>query len=434
MDLKFTDLQQAVMTISESKTLPEKIASLAKAFDLFSQESRRLENAYSTLRDQFKTVNYKLEESNNQLNMKVKELDVTTYYLNSILSHISQGLLFLDLNGNITTYNTAAKVILQKEPDAVLFSSFWDNFPDNAFGFSMREVLSKRKSPKTSYATFPLEDGSYRELESDASFVLSDRTSEDLHIQSMQGLIVLIRDITDLRTLQTIANRNDRMKELGEMAAMVAHEIRNPLGGIKGFASLLDRDLKDKPELHQMAAYIIEGTDNLNTLVTDVLNFSRPIHLHLEPTDLIALAQELQQHIIADHTYSQKITVEVVSRAKNLIVPMDHALFKSALLNLLVNAVQAMPQGGKITMAIKEENSYVIIKVSDTGTGISPENMNKLFSPLFTTKEKGNGFGLAEVHKVVLAHGGTIDVDSKVGKGTTFTIKHPLKPEVTYVH
>ena len=419
----FKNLQKAAQDVSNSHSQKEKMESLSKAFELFSQETLRLETAYKTLKKEFEEVNQKLEEANKQLKTKVSELDLITYYLNSILTNISQGILFIDQNGTVTTYNRTAEKILNVKGTKVLFSNFWDSFEDKVFGFSMQEVLSTKKSPETTFTSYQNPKGDVLELEINTTFVLKD---EDESLVSTQGLIVLMRDITEIRRLQMTAMRNDRLKELGEMAAQVAHEIRNPLGGIKGFASLLKRDLKDSPELQKMADYIVEGTDNLNRLVTQVLNFARPVHIHPERVDLCSLLEEMKRHVLADASL-EKHTIVLCIDAKDgkLMVSVDPQLIKGALLNLIINAQQAMPNGGPITLSAKLQNSDAVLTVSDQGIGIPQEIIEKIFSPFFTTKVEGSGFGLAEVYKVVQAHGGSIEVESKVGKGTTFTIKLP---------
>lgn len=424
-----TNLQNASQEISKSKGPKEKIDALTSAFQLFSQETSRLEKAYEAIQNQFKIVSSELEESNHRLHEKVFQLDVVTRYLHSILANISQGLLFVDFSGIVTTYNLAAQEILEKDHLDVLFSNFWEYFNDDIFGFSMREALDKQVSPPTSFANFTTAGGIHKELEINTNFIL-DRTAKsnaDSDIQNVQGVIVLIRDFTEMHHLQMLANRNDRLKELGEMAAMVAHEIRNPLGGIKGFASLLQRDLKSQPELEQMAGYIVEGTDNLNRLVTNVLNYSRPIIPNIELTDMVAIIQDLRQLVLADHGLEPSIQFNIDSALPTLFVPVDSQFIQSAFLNLIVNAIQAMPHGGVLNITLMEEKKMGVIKVSDTGVGISADNLEKIFSPFFTTKPQGNGFGLSEVHKVIQAHGGTIDVHSTLGKGTEFIIKFPLK-------
>jgi signal transduction histidine kinase len=368
----------------------------------------------------------KLDETNEKLESKVFELHLAMNYLTRLLNHMDQGILFISGEGIITTYNAAAERLIGKAPASVLFNPFWDSFPDNLFGFSLRESLDQGQAPARKVIAFK-----ERTLEVTSSFI---QETEDRDLQSFdfsRGIIILIRDVTELRRLEQIAARTDRMKELGQMAAIVAHEIRNPLGGIKGFASLLVRDLQDRPPLQEMARSIVEGTDNLNRLVSDILNYSRPLQLQLEEIDLRALAQEVLQHVAMDNSFDKRIAF-TVEEGSPLKLAVDSYLIKSVLLNLILNAAQAMvdgssSQGGSIQIAIAKNNEEAQLEVHDTGSGIPPENIEKIFSPFFTTKSTGFGFGLAEVHRIVEAHEGTIEVHSEVGKGSQFIIKLPLR-------
>jgi signal transduction histidine kinase len=271
-------------------------------------------------------------------------------------------------------------------------------------------------------------------LEIHNSFTLEKKETDHLShleehpdfLESSEGIILLIRDVTDIHRMQNLAALNNRMKELGEMAAMVAHEIRNPLGGINGLASLLERDLAGQPELQKMATYIIEGTQGLNQLVNSILNYTRPLVPQIESLDLVELLNDLTRLILAEKNNHESIEVVINSQQIPFIIPGDMQLLKSAFLNLAINAVQAMPSGGKLTFSIEKIKNQAIIKIADTGCGIPSENISKLFSPFFTTKAQGNGFGLAEVNKVILAHGGSIAASSLVNKGTTFTVKLPM--------
>ena len=357
---------------------------------------------------------------------KLFELDAITYYLNSILTNISQGLIFIDFNGTVTTYNSAAEHFFEQPAEKILFHNFWSHFDDHVFGFSMREALSHRKALGRTYATVVKEGRENREIEVETTLLTKEGAGTGSPIDAMQGLIVLFRDITEMRRLQQIEQRHDRLKELGEMAAMVAHEIRNPLGGIKGFASLLARDLKDNPDQLKMANYIISGTDTLNRLVTTILNYARPVKLRAENISLTQMVQSLKEHVEADSGIDKRVKIKITSSEPDVTAPVDADLLKSAVLNLMVNAIQAMADGGELTLEINKTSEIAEIVVKDTGCGIAPENIPKLYSPFFTTRVDGNGFGLAEVLKIVQAHGGKIDVTSEVGKGTSFSIKIPL--------
>lgn len=429
---KLTDLQAAAKEAASSDTSAAKIEALSRAFKLFSEESKRLETAHAALKRDFEEVNVQLEQSNRRLAQKLKELDTSTSYLRNILSNMSQGLIFINKSSIITTFNKSAETILGRPGVEVLFQPFAQSFDDTLFGFSIHDALEKKAAPLTSFVTVNQTGMPARELEVDARFVTKKEGSEmskhlDATLDYTEGLIILVRDVSEMRRLKNLTERNDRLKELGEMAAMVAHEIRNPLGGIKGFASLLRRDLEKEPELQQMANYIVEGTDILNRLVTNVLNYARPVQPLLAATDLNKLLEEVRDRVCIDERLSKGISIEINSEAP-AVVYIDSQLIQGVLLNLIVNAIEAMPDGGTVALWLGKDDAFAILKVTDTGIGIPQENLTRIFSPFFTTKPHGNGFGLSEVYKVIQAHAGTIEATSTMGRGTTFTVKLPLKP------
>lgn len=419
--IKLTELSEK---LTACETPEQKAEMLTLAFESYTLETAKLEKAHADLIGKFEQLKKEFTETNLYLKIKLDELDAVNDYLTNLLYNMSQGLIFIDLRGNITTYNRTAEEILQVPIAKTLFNTYWEAFPDDFFGFSMKAALKQKTAPLNSYLSLT-QNGKTKELGIDTTFVLQTDPPEGA--TDLQGLIILIRDLTEIRRLEALEGRNDRMKELGEMAAKVAHEIRNPLGGIKGFASLLERDLQDRPEQQQMASYIVEGTDNLNNLVTNVLNYSRPVKAQFESVDFVAFCRELLTYVQADSNTPKNFELKLTTDLPELPVVIDTQLMRGAILNLLLNGIQAMPDGGVLTLAVRSENGNLVIQVTDTGAGISPENLKKIFSPLFTTKPKGNGFGLSEVFKVVEAHQGTIDVESTLGAGTTFTIRAPLR-------
>lgn len=426
---RISALKQIAEEISSISSAEEQIPLLSRGFELFSLETERLSNAYAHLHTQFRKVNQKLEETNERLSVKVQELHVLTNYLDNILSRMSQGLIFIDLAGCMTTYNEAAEELLEKPVKHLLYQKFSDFFEDDQFGYSMSRALADKKAPKITHISLVFADGKQKEVEVSTTFVRHKKGQETENLA--EGLIVLMRDITEVRQLQILASRNDRMKALGEMAAQVAHEIRNPLGGIKGFASLLHRDLADKPELLRLTDYIVEGANTLDRLVTQVLNFSRPFHLEIKTINLSDILNELKETLFAENALNPTIEFKLTT-PRTVLCPGDPGLLKSAIHNLLMNAIQAMPDGGKLTVKLekidhKGEIKRAEIKIIDTGIGIPHDHLKKLFSPFFSTKPDGNGLGLAEAHKVLQAHGGEIAVDSLPGYGTCFTLKIPLQ-------
>lgn len=422
----FGPLKKMAASIAEASS-QEKIASLSRAFELFSHETERIENAYNSLKEEFTAIHQELQETNAHLKKKVAELDGLTSYMKNILTNISQGLLFIDLNADVTTYNLSAERLFGIPEANILFRNYWKNFADDTFGFSMREALATKNPPPLSYTAIKTKEGDKRDLEVTANFVIEEEKKtrgDDLIVRRMEGVIVLVRDITDIRSLELIAKRADRMKELGEMAALVAHEIRNPLGGIKGFAALLLRDLENNPEKKRYAEYIIQGSDTLNRLVTSILDYSKPIDLKRTPLSLQNTIKEVIETAKADPHLSKGIrfSIEMPTEEIRLSADIDH--IKTAILNLIVNALQAMQNEGTLSLALKVDET-IDIAIQDTGKGIPKEDLVKLFTPFFTTKAEGHGFGLAEVLKTVQAHDGDIKVESEVGKGSLFLIKLP---------
>lgn len=405
---------------------------LEQAFKQFSLESEHVERAYQLLQQRFESVQHLLQDSQTRMAGKLTELDFASRYLEAILGHMSQGILFIDLNGMVTTYNSAAQEILEIPEKELLFNSFKERMDDQYLGFSLQEALASKKCPKKNFISWK-QKGEIKELEVEATFVSMNQHAYSLQGQglpaSIQGLLILLRDVTKLRRLQRLANHHDRLKDLGELAAHLAHEIRNPLGGIRGFATLLQQELKERPDLQQMATFIVQGSDDLNQFVTQVLQYARPFQLHVESVDLMSLIKEIKQLMQADSAWNDNVVFDIHGQNSPQTVLLDPQLFKSALLNIFVNAVQAMPNGGQLIVTMEWEKSWLIMHIDDTGIGIPSENLPKIFSPFFTTKEQGNGLGLAEVHKVIQEHQGSIEVKSEVGKGTQFTIKIPLGGE-----
>ncbi len=312
-----------------------------------------------------------------------------------ILSHLSDGLLFVSREGVILLINEAAETILGLSTLEVMNSSFHTHFADDLFGFSMRGALQDQKLP----SRLILSLSNKKEIEVAPSWVPGE------------GVLLLLSDRTELKQLETSVHHADRLRALGEMAATLAHEIRNPLGGIEGFAALLERELNEPSQRKKVQA-ILEGSRTLNALVTSVLDYARPCTLHFAQADLAQLIQE-GASLAAASGFPCKVTLETHSHFKSV----DRERVKLVLLNLIRNAFEANADHVEIRLTPEGE-----IIVDDSGEGMTLEQKEKLFTPFFTTKTCGTGLGLSEVDKVIRAHGGKITVDSKIGKGTRITL------------
>jgi signal transduction histidine kinase len=274
---------------------------------------------------------------------------------------------------------------------------------------------------------------------------LSGQASEHARrIDELGQIILAYSDVTEklqqshdqlLSTVQALQSelgeknreleRRHRLAALGEMAAGMAHEIRNPLGGIQLYSSMLFDDLADRPASQKLVHKISHGVRRLESLVGQVLQFSREIRANAVDADvaqIVAEAVDMASAKLIDH----RVTCHVVGK-KSLVANFDPLLLGQAVLNLIINAADATPAGGSVTVGFRkttaDEGRQFCLTVADTGPGIPPELLDKIFNPFFTTKESGTGLGLSIVHRVVEAHDGSITASNVDGAGAKFEIR-----------
>jgi signal transduction histidine kinase len=238
---------------------------------------------------------------------------------------------------------------------------------------------------------------------------------------SVNGMLAEIED----RTIKL--QKSERFAAIGELATMVAHDLRNPLQGIANAAYYLKKkmSLKVDDRQREMLELIEEDVKYSDKIVNDLLDYSREMQLKLE----VATPRSLLKGALS--SIEVPANVNVLDETKNEpAIKVDVLDMKRAFVNIIKNAIEAMPMGGTLTVMSQTSNGEVDFIFSDTGVGISEENLEKVFTPLFTTKAKGMGFGLPVCRRVVEAHGGKISVESTLGKGATFTVTIPTEPKL----
>ncbi len=219
----------------------------------------------------------------------------------------------------------------------------------------------------------------------------------------------------------------NRLAALGEMAAGIAHEIRNPLGGIQLYASTLAAEVSDRPMAAQLVAKISSGVKGLNTLVSDMLAFTRDLNLskrECDLADMILASVEVVMPTLLQH----KVKVEIDDALTGLIIEADPKLMERVLVNLIGNAAEAIGEnrktGGDIFITARHVHKQIEITIVDNGPGIPADVIEKIFNPFFTTKHTGTGLGLAIVHRIIEGHGGTIRAENLAdAKGAKFVVK-----------
>jgi len=245
------------------------------------------------------------------------------------------------------------------------------------------------------------------------------------------GTIALFRDMTEIQQLREEIARSQRLASIGNLAAGVAHEIRNPLSSIKGFATYFKERYRDNPEDSGTAQIMIEEVDRLNRVISQLLDLSRPSGVKLQAGDVSGLVR----HVLAlarEQAAGRGISINAGLPDSPVKACIDRDKMEQALLNVLLNAIQASPENGSISVTVADDSGRVRIEIADEGAGISEKDLPRIFDPYFTTRPSGTGLGLAIVSKIVEAHGGEVRVASREGHGTKIEVLIPARaPEKT---
>jgi signal transduction histidine kinase len=241
------------------------------------------------------------------------------------------------------------------------------------------------------------------------------------------------RHLARLAEMRKRLEQSERLSSLGQLAAGVAHEIRNPLNAISMASQRLQREYlpceeEKTQEFGRLTGVIRDEIRRLNVIIEDFLTFSRSRRLELREFSLTEVVQKLVR-LMGEEAKARGISLSVKSMQDSLMVPMDVDKLQQALINIIKNAIESIDGAGSINIAVERQaGERAVIRVSDTGSGLAPEEVGKIFDPDYTTKEKGLGLGLPIAHEIIRGHGGTIRVQSGIGQGTTFEIVLPMKP------
>ncbi|NIM98143.1 MAG: PAS domain S-box protein [candidate division Zixibacteria bacterium] len=416
----------------DPETSGRKLKGSAPSISMLDKINRELHCARKDLEEKYENLNVKLEETNLELKRSLAEKERIRNYLDNILESLTSGVLAIDLSGNITLFNRTAENLLGYPAEEAIGKRYLD-----VMGSELEEeltlpfVLKSKQSHLNTEKEVWTKDGRKVPVGFSTS-LLRDREGVLL------GAVEVLYDLRQVKRMEEEIMRVKTLAAIGEMAAVVVHEVKNPLGGIRGFAELLERDLGEGDPRRRSVKKILEGVETLDRIVKSLLDYTKPVRLNPRRVEMSKFIDEVIGFFEMDGSQKEaNVHIEKKYPEGELFCHLDNQQFRQTLLNLLHNAVQAMPRGGKLIIELDEETEgsdllqeardrVVVLRISDTGVGMCQETLQKLFTPFFTTKEAGTGLGLSTVKKIVEAHRGRIKVDSAPGEGTTVWLRLPM--------
>lgn len=386
-------------------------AQLEQVFQWFSDNVNRVEGAYRDLGVKFDSISRELEEKNARLEASFRETERVRNELRSVLESMDSSVIMIDVDERITLFNPAAERIYGIDRVDAAGRSYAEVFAPLADShFPLIETLRSGKNTLGHEKAWKV--GSGIKPIGYTTCVVKDREG------SILGAVEISTDLTQIKQMQNQMQHAKTLAALGEMAATVAHEIRNPLAGIGGFAGLLERDLGPDDPRRALVKKIVQGVSSLNKIVSNLLVFTRPMELNLRKVEFVEWMEDILRYAELEASKEKKdIEIGREYAFERMEVRIDPEKFQQVFLNLIFNAIQAIEGRGKVTIRAEfDERDFLRVSVIDDGKGIPKDIAAKIFNPFFTTKEQGTGLGLAIVQRIVALHGGTITVDSEPGR------------------
>lgn len=363
-----------------------------------------------------KTSRMNSEQLQSLLSLITEEYEL----LDAVLDSLGTGILICDSFHILVQHNKAAARILPFEFHDVQERPVWACVRESEIAAFIQQTIENEDSATT--REFGVEEFS-------GTRFLSISVMPLVRSKSVRGTIITIEDVTWKKNEELRNRRLENLASLTNLAATVAHEIKNPLGSISIYVQLLRKSLARIPdgtpeELAQYLDIIDEEIERLNRIVVDFLFAVRPLKFEFTSLDLNLIIHSLAAFMSEELSHAS-VTL-ILDLAQSLPhIQGDDRFLRQMLINLIQNSLAAMPSGGTITIATSQTDDVITLAVSDTGAGIPADVIDRIFEPYFTTKADGTGLGLAMVYKVVKEHGGDIYVQSEVGKGTCFRITLP---------
>ena len=369
--------------------------------------------------DELGLVSRKISQVGQQLRGVHEIFSTMRENMNSVMAGLEDGLLLFTRDARAVMVSPAAEKFLGAPAGEFLGRRVTDIFPP---GHPLHDVLH-------------IEGEELSEITAEADLETTEGARRvNVSVQAIQedgermGALVTLRDLDSLESIDTQLRVSERLAALGRITAGVAHEVKNPLNSMRLWLENLKESLSydgDNAAASQAVQVLDKEIDRLDQVVKRFLDFTRPMDVRLEATQLAELLREVLE-IAKPQLEKSNIQLAQLLPIDVPAVYVDRALLKQAVLNLVLNAAEAMPNGGQLRLMLSRRGEMAEITVGDTGKGIPPENVQKIFQLFFTTRPGGSGIGLASTFRIVQLHNGSINFTSEVGRGTTFRIELPL--------
>jgi len=388
------------------------------------QAAMVIENAQliKNLRKARKQLEAHAEQLERRVKERTKELRESEAKFRDLIENVDDIVYTLDVNGIITSANPAIKKVLGYSADELKGRNFAEIIPKKYLKQTLRDFKTLLEKGTITAETVLLDkQGREHWVEYNSTTIV-----EDGKVVGTRGIV---RDQTERKKMEEKLLKSERLAAIGELATMVGHDLRNPLQSIENATYYLNNELSrlsPSTPIPQKAIEMIQvlknSVDYADKIIRDLQDFSATKKPMLKKTNINATVKEILSQVEAPENVGLITELGHLPR-----VEADKDQIKRTFLNLVANGIQAMENGGRLKISTKKTKGFVEVSFKDTGTGISKENMEKIFTPFFTTRAKGMGMGLSICKKIVDAHDGSIEVESEVGKGSTFTVKLPIQ-------
>lgn len=401
--------------------------SFAQAYQTFNSIINRLQRKYIELQEESERQSRLLTEANASLRKMTIRNRAITEFLNGILSSVSSPIMVINKSGLVSHVNPAA---------------------ERAFGVTSREANGRpvnellrtpEKSSDLTRALSESQSGVEQEIQIISAegqlrtYLTTTSPLQDAN-EGAFGVVAIFQDITQLKVMEKEMARMETLASLGEMAATVAHQVRNPLVVVKGYASLIAAGAVKNADLKQQGERILKGVENLERVIDALLRFSRQEDLHKRPTNLNRYLKKIIRQFSDAHektaqTVAKRFEIDLQEETDGkLQVDIDQIILREALNNIITNAYECAGSDVKVKVQLKrsEDGKSCEVSITDNGPGMSKDVQEKIFRPFFTTRNNGSGLGLPLANKIVNAHGGRLSVVTAPGAGATFSVALPL--------